>query len=142
MSRQRSSRWLLARSVYVAIFFAFLYVPIFVLCLLSFNNSPVVGFPLRSLTTEWYREALDSGQLLNALWNSARLGLASALTGTALALMAVLGLRQFPKLVAIALPFVVLPIVMPAIVTGVVMLIFFGFVEGGSFTVRSICSLG
>jgi len=124
--RVPGSRWGLVRAAYVGIFFAFLYVPIFVLCLLSFNNSPVVGFPLRSFTTDWYREALESGQLIDALWNSARLGLASALTGTALALTAVLGLRRFPRLAAAALPIVVLPIVMPAIVTGVVMLIFFG----------------
>ncbi len=126
MSLQRGFRWVWARTVYVTIFFAFLYVPIFVLCLLSFNNSSVVGFPLRTFTTDWYRDALASGQLIDALWNSAQLGLASALTGTALALMAVLGLRNFPRLSAAALPFVVLPIVMPAIVTGVVMLIFFG----------------
>ncbi len=107
-------------------FFAFLYVPMVVLCVLSFNNSPVVGFPLRSFTTDWYRDALTSSVLVDALLNSARLGVASACVGTALALTAVLGLRAFPRIAAAALPLMVLPIVMPAIVTGVVMLIFFG----------------
>lgn len=118
-------RWALA--AYGVVFFCFLYVPMIVLCLLSFNDSPVVGFPIRTLSTAWYRQALADGVLMDALWNSACLGIASSLIGTALALTAVLGLRRVPRLAAAALPFVVLPIVMPAIVTGVVMLIFFGF---------------
>jgi ABC-type spermidine/putrescine transport system permease subunit II len=118
-------RWALA--AYGVAFFCFLYVPMFVLFLLSFNDSPVVGFPIRTLTTAWYRQALADGVLIDALWNSATLGIASSVIGTALALTAVLGLRRLPRLAAFALPFVVLPIVMPAIVTGVVMLIFFGF---------------
>ena len=117
-------RWALA--AYGAAFFCFLYVPMFVLLLLSFNDSPVVGFPIRKLTTAWYRQALADGALIDALWNSATLGIASSVIGTVLALTAVLGLRRLPRLAAFALPFVVLPIVMPAIVTGVVMLIFFG----------------
>jgi ABC-type spermidine/putrescine transport system permease subunit II len=118
-------RWALA--AYGVVFFCFLYVPMFVLFVLSFNDSPVVGFPIRTLTTAWYRQALADGVLIDALWNSATLGIASSVIGTALALTAVLGLRRLPRLAAFALPFVVLPIVMPAIVTGVVMLIFFGF---------------
>lgn len=120
------SHWALARTAYMAIFFAFLYVPVFVLCLLSFNDSPVVGFPLRSFTTDWYRDAVASGVLIDALWNSTRLGVVSAVVGTALALGAVLGLRNYPRFTAVVLPLLVLPIVMPAIVTGVIMLIFFG----------------
>ena len=118
-------RWALA--AYGAAFFSFLYVPMIVLALLSFNDSPVVGFPVRSLSTAWYQQALADGVLIEALWNSAALGIASAVIGTALALTAVLGLRRMPRFAAAAMPFVVLPIVMPAIVTGVVMLIFFGF---------------
>lgn len=118
-------RWALA--AYGVAFFCFLYVPMIVLCLLSFNDSPVVGFPIRTLSTAWYRQALADGVLMDALWNSACLGIASSVLGTGLALTAVLGLRRLPRLAAAALPFVVLPIVMPAIVTGVVMLIFFGF---------------
>lgn len=120
------ARWAIARTAYTALFFAFLYVPILVLCLLSFNNSPVVGFPVRALTTDWYSEALSNGMLVSALWNSAKVGLTSAVTGTALALTAILGLRHIPKLTAAMLPLVILPIIMPAIVTGVIMLIFFG----------------
>jgi len=120
------SRWAAARLGYIAIFFGFLYLPILVLCVLSFNESPVVGFPFRRFTTDWYRDALESGVLIDALWNSLRVGVASAGVGTILALTACLGLRSFPRLAAAAVPLMVLPIIMPAIVTGVIMLVFFG----------------
>ena len=51
----------------------------------------------------------------------------SAVVGTALALAAVLGLRRGVLFSSAVLPVMVLPIVMPGIVTGVVMLVFFGF---------------
>jgi spermidine/putrescine transport system permease protein len=125
-ARAAPSRWAAARVSYTVGFFGFLYLPIVVLGVLSFNDSPVVGFPLRSFTTEWYRDALASGVLIGALWNSLRLGVASAAVGTMLALSACLGLRSFPRFAAAAVPLMVLPIIMPAIVTGVIMLVFFG----------------
>ena len=93
-------RWALA--AYGGAFFCFLYVPMIVLCLLSFNDSPVVGFPIRTLSTAWYRQALADGVLMDALWNSACLGIASSVLGTGLALTAVLGLRRVPRLAAAA----------------------------------------
>jgi len=122
----QKSRWDLARVVYTVAFFMFLYVPIIVLCVLSFSNSSVIGFPIHSFTTNWYRVALASGVLVDALVNSVRVGVASAFVGTALALMVVLGLRNFPRVSTVLLPLMILPIVMPAVVTGVIMLIFFG----------------
>jgi ABC-type spermidine/putrescine transport system permease subunit I len=97
MSGNRTSGWTLAARIYTVLFFAFLYVPIASLFFLSFNDSPVMGFPIRGVTLDWYREALADGQLTGALWNSFRIGLASAATGTGLGLLAVLGLRyRFP----------------------------------------------
>jgi ABC-type spermidine/putrescine transport system permease subunit II len=117
---------MLAARVYAVLFFVFLYVPIVSLFFLSFNDSAVMGFPLRGVTLDWYREALADGQLTGALWNSFQIGFASAATGTLLGLLTVLGLRyRFPFASSIV-PLVILPIVMPGIVTGIVMLIFFG----------------
>ena len=46
------SRWLLAHAIAV---FAFLYLPIAVLILYSFNGEGVGGFPPHHLTLDWYR---------------------------------------------------------------------------------------
>jgi spermidine/putrescine transport system permease protein len=127
--RFRRSVWFWAARGYAALFFAFLYVPILVLVALSFNASPVTGFPLRGFTLDWYEEAFAGGVLLTALWNSMKVGLASAFTGTALALMVVLGMRSRFRLRGAILPVLLMPIVMPGIVTGIVMLVFFGLMN-------------
>jgi len=120
------SSWAFVRLVYVALFFVFFYVPILVLVVLSFNDSPVMGFPLRSFTTGWYLDAVADGALISGLLNSFQLGLSSAALGTAFALMAILGLRYHFRFAHAVMPLLVLPIVMPGVVTGVMMLVFFG----------------
>jgi ABC-type spermidine/putrescine transport system permease subunit II len=121
--------WPWAARAYAGLFFAFLYIPIVVLVILSFNDSVVTGFPLRGFTWDLYAEAFAGGVLLTALWNSMQVGIASALTATVLALMVALGMRaRFPLQNAI-LPALLLPIVMPGVVTGIVMLVFFGLID-------------
>ncbi|MBV9347357.1 MAG: ABC transporter permease [Pseudolabrys sp.] len=120
------SPWAFARTVYLAAFFSFFYVPILTLFVLSFNDSPVMGFPFKTATTQWYGEAVSDGVLLRALINSVQLGLVSAAIGTALALSAAIGLRYRLPFKKGVIPLMVLPIILPGIVTGVVMLVFFG----------------
>ena len=50
------SRWL---SVHAMVVFAFLYLPIAVLILYSFNGPGVGGFPPHHLTLDWYRADLE-----------------------------------------------------------------------------------
>jgi len=53
------SRWLLLHASAV---FAFLYLPIAILILYSFNGQGVGGFPPRNLTFDWYRMLFSDGQ--------------------------------------------------------------------------------
>jgi spermidine/putrescine transport system permease protein len=112
--------------VYAALFYAVLYVPIFVLVLLSFNDSPGIGFPLRGFTGRWYVDTLSRGQLGPALAASFEIGVASATLGTLLALLIALGLRRLSALRGAVLPLLLVPIVTPGIVSGVLMLVFAG----------------
>jgi ABC-type spermidine/putrescine transport system permease subunit II len=122
----RSSGWQLASLLYAALFFVFLYVPILALVLLSFNDSAVMGFPLRGFSFNAYNDALADGALVQALWNSFQIAIVSAAAGTTLAMLALLGMRHCARLAPSIMIIVVLPIVVPGIVTGVVLLIFFG----------------
>ena len=54
------SRWLLLHASAV---FAFLYLPIAVLILYSFNGQGVGGFPPRNLTFDWYRTLFSDGAI-------------------------------------------------------------------------------
>ena len=112
---------------YAGIFYIFLYVPMLVLIVLSFNNSPAMGFPFVGFTTNWYNSVLAGGELLAAMSNSIMLGAVSAFIATVLALMASLGLRQRFPLRGLVFPIILIPIVMPGIVSGVLLLVFIGF---------------
>ena len=67
--------------VYALLFYAFLYVPIIVLVLLSFNDAQVMGFPLKGFTLRWYGEAFSGGRFMVAIGNSLLIGVASAILG-------------------------------------------------------------
>jgi len=113
--------------LYAGMFYAFLYVPILVLIILSFNDSPAMGFPFLGFTTKWYNQVLEGGELLAAMTNSVMLGVASAFIATALALLASFGLRHRFPLKGLVFPVILIPIVMPGIVSGVLLLVYIGF---------------
>lgn len=56
--------------VYLALVLIFLYLPIALLFVLSFNDSAVMAFPLRGFTWHWYQELLGAGELWQATRNS------------------------------------------------------------------------
>ena len=116
--------WLLRG--YAAVFYAFLYMPIGVMVVLSFNDSQIMGFPLKGFTLRWYGEALAEGALLRALWNSFVVGFVASLVATALALMLALGLRYRVPFRGAVLPVILIPIITPGIVSGVLLYVSFG----------------
>lgn len=111
---------------YFALIVLFLYLPIFLLILFSFNNSTNLVFPLKSFTLKWYGELREASELLEAARYSLALGFGSSLVATALGTMAAIGITRFNfpgrgVFVAIAS----LPLVIPYVVLGVALLILF-----------------
>ena len=68
--------------IYAALVFAFLYLPIVVLILYSFNRDGVGGFPPKHLTFQWYRLLFSDA----AIWDSVRNSLLVAAGAVALSL--------------------------------------------------------
>lgn len=52
----------------------FLYIPVAILILFSFNDSPVTSFPLSGFTLDWYRKVFANAALLQSLVNSLIVG--------------------------------------------------------------------
>ncbi len=61
----RSGAW--AMRVFFALVVVFLYAPIAILLIFSFNNSEVPSFPLSGFTFHWYREFIGNADLRGAL---------------------------------------------------------------------------
>jgi putative spermidine/putrescine transport system permease protein len=107
------------RAATVAIL-AFVYIPIGIIVLFSFNTSRVATWPISGFTLEWYQKALSDPGIRDALSNSlvAAVGatIASLVLGTLIAL-AVQRYRFFGRETISFL--VILPIALPGIVTGI-----------------------
>jgi len=116
-------------AIYAAFFFAVLYGPLVMIAVLSFNNSNVTGFPLRGFTLAWYEKVLATPEFITAFGSSIAIGLLAALAATSLALCLALGFRRHFPLKTAVFNLVLTPIVMPGIVGGIVLLLFFGYLN-------------
>jgi spermidine/putrescine transport system permease protein len=119
-SETRPSRWLPAHAVLV---FGFLYLPIAVLILYSFNGPGVGGFPPRDLTLDWYRTLFADGAIWEAVGNSLLVAACAVLIALGLGIPAALALdrAQFPGK-ALFRRLVLLPLILPGIITGLSLL--------------------
>lgn len=115
----RRSPWLWAGALAI---YTFLYVPLAVVVLLSFNDSRLaaewVGF-----TLDWYRKLFANEAMLVAARNSIVIAAVSSAAATVLGTMAGLAMHRYRVRF---LPFLVLtPVAMPEILLGVSLLVFF-----------------
>ena len=115
--------WLFAHAV--AVFF-FLYLPIAVLIVYSFNGSGVGGFPPRDLTLAWYRTLFADSAIWESVANSLLVAAAAVVIALGLGIPAALALdrAQFPGK-AVFRRLVLLPLILPGIITGLSLLMLF-----------------
>jgi putrescine transport system permease protein len=127
-------RWSRFNIVSVTLGFAFLYLPIVLLVIFSFNDSKLVtvwgGFSGR-----WYGQLLHNQALLTAAWVTLRIGVISATLATVLGTLAALTLVRHTRFRGRVLfsGMVYAPLVMPDVITGLSLLLLFvaiGFDRG------------
>lgn len=110
---------------YSLLIYIFLFAPILVVVMTSFNPTGRATIP-REFTTEWYANLLEDSQLMRALWISLVVGVVSAIFSALLGLSAAYGLSRY-KLPGrgAAQGMFYLPMLVPAVVSGVSMLMWF-----------------
>lgn len=110
--------------------YAFLYVPIALLILYSFNDSRLVtiwgGWSVR-----WYASLLDNQQLLSAAWLSLRIAAVTATVSVVLGTLAGMALARFGRFRGRTLfgGLITAPLVMPEVITGLSLLLLFVTLE-------------
>ena len=106
--------------------FAFLYLPIVTLIVYSFSGESVGGFPPRNLTLHWYQLLLSDDALWSSIVNSALVAAAAVALSLLFGLPAALALDRvsFPGKAAYR-RFVLLPLILPGIITGLSLLMLF-----------------
>jgi len=113
-------------TTYALLVYAFLYFPIVVLVVYSFNGSGVGGFPPSGSTFDWYRQLFADASLWDAVLNSFIVAAVAVAISLGLGLPAALALdrAQFPGK-ALFRRLVLLPLILPGIITGLSLLMLF-----------------
>jgi len=106
--------------------FAFLYLPIAVLIIYSFNGAGVGGFPPHDFTLKWYRILIDDAAIWECVGNSLLVAFAAMVIALAFGIPAALALDRahFPGK-ALFRRLVLLPLILPGIITGLSLLMLF-----------------
>jgi spermidine/putrescine transport system permease protein len=124
MSAARSSsRWL---PWHAAVVFGFLYLPIVTLIVYSFNGAGVGGFPPRNLTLDWYRMLFTDDAIWESVLNSLVVAFAAMAISLTFGIPAALALDRtnFPGKTLFR-RLVLLPLILPGIITGLSLLMLF-----------------
>lgn len=124
--RQRTSFRYRLLAVFTAGVLAFMYLPIVVLIIFSFNANKVMSLPLSEWTFAWYVKAFTNPQLLTAVGNSFIVATASIAICLMIGIPTAIALNDydFPGKVVVR-RLALLPITLPGLITGVTMLSFF-----------------
>ncbi len=114
----RAGTWGL-RAVVVLVL-AFVYVPLVVVVINSFNSDETFSWPPRGFTLEWWRRAKDSSGMIDSLQHSIVVALAATAVALVLGTLAAFALQRnrFFGRGAVSL-LILLPIALPGIVTGI-----------------------
>jgi spermidine/putrescine transport system permease protein len=113
-------------SAYAFLVYAFLYFPIIVLVVYSLNGSGVGGFPPANWTLEWYRQLFADGALWDAVLNSVIVAALAVAIALGLGLPAALALDRTDFAgKALFRRLVLLPLILPGIITGLSLLMLF-----------------
>jgi len=112
-------------TLYAALVFAFIYLPVVVLVLYSFNRDGVGGFPPRHFTLHWYAELFADSSVWESVLNSLIVAAGSVVLSLTLGLLAALALDRadFPGRTLFR-RLVLLPLILPGIITGLSLLMF------------------
>ena len=112
--------------VFFALVVAFLYAPIVILLIFSFNNSTLPSFPLSGFTLHWYHEFLTNSDLQSALGTSAKIAALSSVGAVALGILSSIALvrRAFRGKSPVS-ALLLSPLVIPYVVFGISLLLLF-----------------
>lgn len=109
---------------YAVAFLIFLYGPVLLLPLFSFNDSIYITFPLKGFTLDWYRQMASDGQMVDALMASLKVAASVSVVSTVLGFLAAKAVTKYkiPGRGALV-GFVMLPLVIPSLVLALGLLV-------------------
>lgn len=127
-------------AIYVSVYILFLYLPVVLIPLFSFNDAVQAAFPLKGFTLAWYRALVGNETLQKALVTSLEVGLIAAalatICGITIAYSEVFGQSGLAGLVSALAR---LPILIPGVIIGIALLILVNFAGLGPSRGAIVC---
>ncbi|MCY3880259.1 MAG: ABC transporter permease [Rhodobacteraceae bacterium] len=118
-------------ALYVCVYLLFLYAPVLLLPIFSFNDSSIVAFPLSGFTLNWFALLWQTETLHSAVRNSIMIAAITAIVSTMLGLCAARAASRYAfRMKRGIMGLIMVPLVLPEIVVGVSLLVVilqFGF---------------
>ncbi len=113
--------------LYLVLVMLFLYAPIFVLIVFSFNTTKSRSV-MSGFTLDWYVRLFHNELILSSLWNTLIIAVAASVLATILGTAAAIGITNMKRLPrALIMHGTNIPIINPEIVTGVSLMLLFVF---------------
>jgi len=118
MNLSKSARWGL--TAITGIVLVFIYFPLLVVLVNSFNASKVFSWPPTSWTTDWWSKAATNDGVRSALLTSVKAGVGATLIAIVLGSMVAFAVARYDFFGRDSISFlVILPIALPGIITGI-----------------------
>lgn len=115
------------KKFYLALIFIFLYAPVLVLIIFSFNDSKSRA-TWSGFTFKWYEALVQNTQIMDALYTTLIIAILSSIIATIIGTFAAIGIENFnKKMKRVILTVTNIPMVSPDIVTGASLMILFVF---------------
>ena len=113
--------------IYMALVILFLYVPIFVLIVFSFNETKSRSV-FSGFTLDWYIKLFNNRIIISSLINTIIIAVLASVISTVLGTLAAIGINSMRKIPrAVVLNVTNMPVINPEIVTGVSLMLLFVF---------------
>lgn len=112
--------------VWTVLVFAFLYAPIFILILFSFEDGTFSVLPWDGFTLHWYQEMITDSRLIRATFNSLQIGVVVTAGATVLGTLGAIALvRGSFRRKGLFRAIVIAPMTIPGLILGIALLIWF-----------------
>lgn len=104
----------------------YLYLPVLLLMVFSFNESQAGSLPFTGFTLKWYRDLWADFLVIDAFWNSLKVAFISSILATIIGTAAAFPMVRLTfRFKEILRTFFILPIMVPGLLIGISLLIFF-----------------
>ncbi|NMO05289.1 ABC transporter permease [Gordonia sp. TBRC 11910] len=137
MRLSQASRWTMG--VITAIVLAFIYVPLLLVLINSFNSDRAFGWPPKGFTFEWWSRAAQNEGVRAALATSVEVAIVATAVSLVLGTMLALALQRYSFFGKQTINMLaILPIALPGIITGIALNNFFTTIMGLSLSLWTV----